>query len=108
MLSPKDLAAYERIGQLVKLGISAFKIEGRLKGANYVAAAVAVYRSAIDVALAEREFRIEQRQKEHLEQSFLRGFCTGHLDGQPRELVHGLYPNSRGSEIGIVSSVRGR
>ncbi len=108
LLSPKDLAAYERIGQLVELGVSAFKIEGRLKGANYVAATVATYRAAIDAALQRRPFVIEPRQLEQLEQSFSRGFCTGFLDGSDhQQLVHGLYPNSRGSRAGAVLAVRG-
>jgi putative protease len=46
LLSTKDLAAYDRIADLVRLGIAGFKIEGRLKSAHYVAATVQVYRAA--------------------------------------------------------------
>src|SRR5258708_33164714 len=37
LLSPQDLAAYDLIDRLVQLGVSCFKIEGRLKSAQYVA-----------------------------------------------------------------------
>ena len=37
LLSPQDLAAYDLIGPLVRLGVACFKIEGRLKSAAYVA-----------------------------------------------------------------------
>src|SRR5580692_4460375 len=39
LLSPQDLAAFDLVGELAGLGISCLKIEGRLKSAQYVAAA---------------------------------------------------------------------
>ena len=50
LLSPQDLAAVEEIPELVRLGIASFKIEGRLKTPEYVAAVTQVYRRAIDSA----------------------------------------------------------
>ena len=40
LLSPQDLAAYDLIEPLVKLGVQCFKIEGRLKSPQYVAVAL--------------------------------------------------------------------
>jgi putative protease len=53
LLSPQDLAAVEEIPELVRLGIVSFKIEGRLKTPEYVAAVTQVYRRAIDQAWHE-------------------------------------------------------
>ncbi len=53
LLSPQDLAAVEEIPRLIELGVSSFKIEGRLKSPEYVAAVTRVYRKAIDAALAQ-------------------------------------------------------
>ncbi len=50
LLSPQDLAAVNEIPELVRLGIVSFKIEGRLKTPEYVAAVTQVYRRAIDMA----------------------------------------------------------
>ncbi len=54
LLSPQDLAAVEEIPELVRLGIVSFKIEGRLKTPEYVAAVTQVYRRAIDSAVGSR------------------------------------------------------
>ncbi len=50
LLSPQDLAAVHEIPELIRLGVRSFKIEGRLKSPEYVAAVSQVYRKAIDAA----------------------------------------------------------
>ncbi len=47
-LSLKDLSLAKHIDELKKIGVCSFKIEGRMKRPEYVAAAVAAYRRAID------------------------------------------------------------
>ena len=55
LLSPQDLAAYDLIEPLVKLGVRCFKIEGRLKSPQYVAVASQTYRAAIDAAIGRQD-----------------------------------------------------
>ena len=50
LLSPEDLEASALVPELCALGVSSLKIEGRLKGPEYVAATTALYRAAIDGA----------------------------------------------------------
>ena len=57
LLSPQDLAAVAEIPALIERGVCSFKIEGRLKSPEYVAAVCQVYRKAIDEALAKREWQ---------------------------------------------------
>ncbi len=52
LLSPGDLYALDQIPEIVKLGISSLKIEGRYKDENYVALTTAAYRKAVDEAWA--------------------------------------------------------
>jgi U32 family peptidase len=105
LLSAKDLAAYDRIADLVHAGVTGFKIEGRLKSAHYVAAATGVYRAALDAAVAGRAFELSRQQKEELIQSFSRGFTRGFLDGnRHQDLVDGRFPKTRGVLVGIVAS----
>jgi putative protease len=52
LLSPQDLAAVEEIPALIARGVVSFKIEGRLKSPEYVAAVCQVYRKAIDACVA--------------------------------------------------------
>ena len=47
-LSLKDLCLYKHINELVKMGISSLKIEGRMKRPEYISAATAACRQAVD------------------------------------------------------------
>jgi len=53
LLSPQDLAGLDVLPDLMRLGISSLKIEGRLKSAEYVANLTRVYREAVDRIAAE-------------------------------------------------------
>ena len=48
ILSMKDMCALELIPKLAKAGIDSFKIEGRMKSAEYVGTVVSAYRYVID------------------------------------------------------------
>lgn len=48
LLSPKDLCTIELIPELAQAGIDSFKIEGRMKQAEYAAGVTAIYRKYID------------------------------------------------------------
>ena len=48
LLSPQDLAGLEVLPELVRVGVSSLKIEGRLKTPEYVANITQVYRKALD------------------------------------------------------------
>jgi putative protease len=52
LLSPGDLYALEQIPEIVSMGISALKIEGRYKDSDYVALTTRAYRKAVDEAWA--------------------------------------------------------
>lgn len=52
LLSPKDLDASQILPDLVASGVRAIKIEGRLKGPEYVAATTRLYRRLLDATLA--------------------------------------------------------
>src|SRR5438093_7837057 len=54
LLSPRDLAACDLLPQLIEAGICCFKIEGRMKGPEYVANVVDKYRRALDAAMEQR------------------------------------------------------
>ena len=102
LLSPQDLAAVEEIPELIRLGVTGFKIEGRLKTPEYVAATCQVYRKAIDAALegaAPAEPSASDLYK--LEMTFSRGFYGGWLHGvNHQELVLARYGKKRGPLVG--------
>ena len=56
--SAQDLETLEILPRLLKTGVSAFKIEGRLRRSDYVSHVVAAYRMAMDAAeRSEEDFR---------------------------------------------------
>lgn len=66
ILSPKDMCTIELLPELVESGVSSFKIEGRMKQAEYAAGVVSVYRSYADKYLADLErFGDAERAKDN-------------------------------------------
>ncbi len=55
VMSTSDLAAIGVLPRLLAAGVTSFKIEGRMKDAAYVGVTTAVYREALDAALADPE-----------------------------------------------------
>ena len=109
LLSPTDLAAYDLLPQLLDAGVCSFKIEGRMKGPEYVANVVDKYRRALEAAMERRPPPLESRDEEELRYSFSRSFSHGFLDGSDHQrLVHGLYPGHRGVLVGRVEEVHAR
>ena len=129
LLSPQDLAGLDEIPQLVSLGVRAFKIEGRLKSPEYVAAVTKVYRKAIDQAVKASGFAPSSRLREAtsgkpgspktpgteeaaasdryaLEMTFSRGLYSGWLHGvNHQRLVDGRFGKKRGAYVGEVIQV---
>lgn len=80
ILSSRDLCMIEHIGILADAGVNSFKIEGRMKGVNYVAGVVKVYREAID-SLRQGPFQVQQGWLRELSEFSNRGYTTGMFFG---------------------------
>lgn len=117
LLSPRDLCGIEMLPSLMRAGVRSFKIEGRLKTPEYVAAMTQVYRDCIDrifPMLAENvpadslEKFAHELHTHHLytmEMAFSRGLYTGWIGGiNNRELVHARFGKKRGVLLGEVEN----
>ena len=84
VLSPKDLCTIDFLDDLMVAGIHAFKIEGRMKSADYVKVVTSVYRRGIDAVL-EGKFSttLKKKLKKELEAVYNRGFSQGFFFGEP-------------------------
>lgn len=103
LLSPRDLWTYPEIEQLVKMPITALKIEGRLRSPSYVGTVVSAYRQALDMA-AQGKFVPDPAALELLSLEFNRGFTRGRLFQEPDPSVMGRdRPGPRGVRIGTVA-----
>ncbi|WP_254510738.1 DUF3656 domain-containing U32 family peptidase [Anatilimnocola floriformis] len=107
LLSPQDLAAYDLVPELTKLGVCSLKIEGRLKTPEYVANITRHYRAAIDAAVAGNVAKFSPQEVEEMELSFSRGFSPGWLQGcDHKMLVPARSSDKRGVFLGTVKAVR--
>lgn len=104
LLSPKDSAAIAHLGTLVRAGVAALKIEGRMKAPEYVAVVVGVYRAALDRAVEDPDgFTVTPAEWSLLEEAFSRGFTDAYLLGTSgNELMSYMRPNNRGVPVGRV------
>ncbi len=73
-LSLKDLSLLERIDELAGTGVSYLKIEGRMKRPEYVYAATAACRAALD----GEEYDLETLRAVFSRSGFTDGYLTGH------------------------------
>lgn len=105
LLSPKDIALLEDIGQLLDAGVGCFKIEGRMKSPEYVGQVTKIYAGMLRDAKDGRKPKPLQQDIEDLKKLFNRGFTKGHLlDDKGEALMSTGRPNHAGVPLGIVVS----
>ena len=110
LLSLKDLNNSAHLEQLIDAGITSFKIEGRLKEADYVKNVTAFYRKKFDEIISRRS-DLQQASKGHCnvgfevnpEKSFSRGFTDYFIEGRKKGIDSPCTPKSMGEYIGEVT-----
>lgn len=112
LLSLKDLNLSASLPELIKAGITSFKIEGRLKDISYVKNVTALYRKKIDEAIALTEgYRktssgtIFHSFEPDLEKTFNRGYTNYFINGRQSEIAAFDSPKSTGKLIGTVKEI---
>ena len=99
-LSLSDLCAGTDVLRLKACGVSSFKIEGRMRSAAYVGAAVRYYRDILD---GNREAL--ERDFSDLSRAYNRGgYTRGYLYGQDENLLSREVQGHAGERVGTVSS----
>ncbi len=111
LLSPRDLMAIDFLPQLKSAGVTSLKLEGRMKSPEYVAIVTSIYRKYLDYleTVGEREYRVEETDRERLLQAFNRGgFTQSYLNGDRdyRKLVYTSHPKNQGLLIGTVTDIK--
>lgn len=89
-LSLKDMCTLEYLPELIKSGISSFKIEGRMKNPAYAAFVTRIYRKYIDFYLENpnKEYCIQQKDLEKIKAMYIR-----------TSIQDGYYHKYRGSDM---------
>lgn len=112
LLSLKDLDRSDFLLPMMRVGVTSFKIEGRLKDANYVKNITAYYRRKIDDILNENpQYQQDSVGKTTLffdpdpEKTFHRSKTDYFIDGERTNVVQLETPKSTGAFVGVVKSV---
>lgn len=77
LLALKDMCMYRNIPDLIKAGVLSFKIEGRMRDADFIYRIVSIYRRAIDNYLKDPEnYVINEEDWQSLYDNRVRDFST--------------------------------
>jgi len=94
LFNSRDLCLIEFLPELIQAGVTALKIEGRMKSRYYVGAVTRIYRAALDLYLADPPgYRYDPAWLDELEKVSHRPYGTGFLFGRNEA---GLDPDDRG------------
>lgn len=121
LLSLRDMAQLENLERLAEAGVTSFKIEGRLKEADYVKNVTAAYSEQLNALcrLHPDKYRRAAMGRctytftPDIRKSFNRGFTTYFSDvttlpHDRRPMSSPLSPKSIGEYVGTVKDIRGR
>lgn len=108
LLSLQDLDRSAYLAELIEAGVTTFKIEGRLKDADYVTNVTAYYREKID-ALAQSAFAhsLTRTFTPNPEKTFHRGGIDYFLHGRTPHMANFDTPKSTGEYVGVVLETQG-
>jgi putative protease len=82
-MAVKDMYMYENIPEMIQAGITSFKIEGRMRDADYIVHLVNCYSDAIDRYIDDPLAYDRRRHAEVLYQHRKRDFSIGYAFGKP-------------------------
>ena len=101
-ISLSDLCVGENIKKLIEAGVASFKIEGRMRRAEYVAAAVNYYRNILDDTPKTGDLSA-------LKRTYNRGnYTKGLAFGQEKSFISSAVQGHIGEFVGTVSVENGR
>lgn len=99
----RDICMIEHIPALIEAGVDSLKIEGRVKGINYVAGAVRSYRLAIDAYLRDRDnYKFKEEWLHELRKLSHRDYDTGFYFGEELKAVSSESYVRRYDFVGLV------
>ncbi len=115
LLSMKDLCQVDHLEELADAGASSFKIEGRLKDADYVKNVVAAYSQRLNNIVKRRGNdyrraswgRVDYGFRPDLAKTFNRGYTQYFLKGRVHGLSTMVTPKALGEFVGTVKDLRG-
>lgn len=114
LLSLKDLCQIDNLEALAEAGATSFKIEGRLKDADYVKNVTAAYSERLNQLVRRHPDRYRRASLGHcrytftpnLQKTFNRGYTTYFANGRRPDIVSFDTPKAIGEFVGTVKEIR--
>ena len=114
LLSLKDMCRIDALEDLLKAGVTSFKIEGRLKDITYVKNVTAAYSERLNQLIRRMPDRYVRASKGHctytftpdLKKSFNRGYTDYFLHGRKNDIFSPDTPKAIGEYVGKVKEIR--
>ncbi len=114
LLSLKDMCRIDALEDLLKAGVTSFKIEGRLKDITYVKNVTAAYSERLNQLISRMPDRYVRASKGHctytftpdLKKSFNRGYTDYFLHGRKNDIFSPDTPKAIGEYVGKVKEIR--
>ena len=105
IFNSSDLCMIAHLPEMIHAGIDSLKIEGRMKGINYLASSVKVYREALDAYYeAPADYSVQASWLRELTHISHRTYCTGFYFGDPNEIA----PNAENTFPPTVQTFLGK
>jgi putative protease len=105
LFSMNDLNGLQMVPELLKIGVSSLKIEGRLRSATYVKNIVAAYRLMIDAGAHQGPDVLEEASSLVPEAMGRRTSSGYFLTPQPNDAIVQFHSGNIGNHLGSVSSI---
>ena len=108
IMNSKDMCMIEHIPEMIKAGITSFKIEGRAKSAYYVAVVVNAYRKAIDEYFENPsdDYKPKQWIIDEMRKISYRDYCTGFFYGDVHNDANVSYKGGYNREWDVMAIVK--
>ncbi|MBN2809420.1 MAG: U32 family peptidase [Deltaproteobacteria bacterium] len=106
--SPADFSALDFLPELIQAGVSSLKIEGRMKGSQYVAVVVGVFRRALDELAKTGRLGAASRKllTAELKEAYARSTTAANLSGSyPAAIIEPQRAATIGMVVGKVRRV---
>ena len=107
IMNARDMCMIEHIPEMVRAGISSFKIEGRAKSSYYTAVVTNAYRAAIDGYLANPsdDYKPEQWMIDETRKVSHREYCTGFFFSDPKDDAQIYYEGAYKRNWNVMAEV---
>ena len=109
IFNSKDLCMLQNLPEIINAGVTSLKIEGRMKGVNYLASVTKTYRQAIDSYCDNPgKYSLRSEWTQELDNVYHRKYCTGFFFNDPDQIISNYENRHDGQIHNFIGKVIGK